>query len=69
MTESKSDIELASVKRSMARDVNDEGLQELIPDFDETPASLLLKTVDTKKMTLVQSDISRNLWDNLEKRK
>ena len=52
----------------MARDANDEGLQELLPDFDETPASLLLKTVNTKNMTLVQSGISRNLWDNLEKR-
>ena len=52
----------------MSRDINDEGLQELVPDFDETPAPLLLNTVETREMTLGQSGISRNPWDNLGKR-
>ena len=66
--ESKNNIELASVKRNMSRDINDEGLQELVPDFDETPAPLLLNAVETQERTLGQSGISRNPWNNLGKR-
>ena len=51
----------------MSRDISDEGLQELLPDFDETPASLLLNAIETRERTLGQSGISRNPWNSLGK--
>ena len=59
MAESReNNIELASIKRNTSRDISDEGLQELLPDFDETPASLLLNAIETRERTLGQSDHS-----------
>ena len=58
-TESReTNIEIASVKRNTSRDISDEEIQELLPDVDETPASLLLNAIETRERTLGQSDHS-----------
>ena len=60
----KDDIELASVKRDMSRNVTDEELQEPLPGFDGTSAPLRLNAIEAWKRILEQSGIRRDPWSS-----
>ena len=61
----KDNIELAFVKRNMSRNITDEELQEPLPDFDITSASVLLNAIETWERILGQSGIRRNPWNSI----